>query len=26
MAKTNLNPALDQMLNRVPQASDSERS
>jgi len=26
MAKTNLNPALEQMLNRVPQASDSERS
>lgn len=26
MAKSNLNPALEQMLKRVPQASDSERS
>jgi len=26
MARTNLNPALEQMLNRVPQVSDSERS
>ena len=26
MAKTHLNPALEQMLKRVPQASDTERS